>query len=215
MAFDQNQLNQIFQSTLGRAPTQQETSFLQPYIDQGTLSYAQAGQYLQSTPEAQQSRNSQQQNQYAGLLSQNNSQILSQAADAANASFAQNGRQFSSGQGNAVLQAGQQLAAQQSPLVAGNFQNNYANLDANYMGQGQNSLNRAYNLTDSNTDYGRQGAFYTRQSNDYQNLLRQQGTRGLQQGLMSLAGGGLGAGLGGIFGGLGGAKIGGGLGSLF
>jgi len=199
MAFDQKQLDQIFQSTLGRAPTQAETSFLQPYIDAGTLSYQQAGQYLQSTPEAQQSRNTQQQNQYQGLLTQNNSNILSQAADAANSSFAQNGRQFSSGQGNAVLQAGQQLAAQQSPLISGNFQNNYQNLNANYAGQGQDAMSRAYNLTDSNTAYSRGQAFYAQQSNDYQNLLRQQGTRGLQQGLINAGGNILGSAIGSLF----------------
>lgn len=186
MAFDQNQFNQIFQSTLGRAPTSAETSFLKPYIDQGTLSYQQAGQYLQSTPEAMSSRNNQQQNQYQGLLSQNNSQILSQAADAANSSFAQNGRQFSSGQGNAVLQAGQQLAAQQSPMVAGNFQNNYSNLNNAYQSQGSGALQRGYDLTDSANGYARSQALYTQQSNDYQNLLRQQNTMGLQQGLIGL-----------------------------
>lgn len=189
MAFDQGQFNGIFQQTLGRAPTQQETSFLQPYIDNGTLSYEQAGQYLQSTPEAMASRNNAQQGQYQNLLTQNNQAILGQAADAANASFAQNGRQFSSGQGNAVLQAGQQLAAQQSPMIAGNFQNNYNNLSSAYMNQGQDALSRAYNLTDSNTAYSRQLDMYQRQANDYQNLLRQQSTRGLQQGLIGLGGG--------------------------
>lgn len=184
MAFDQNQLNQIYQSTLGRAPTQQESSFLQPYIDSGVLSYQQAGQYLQGSPEAQQSRLGQQQNQYQGLLTQNNSQILGQAADAANASFAQNGRQFSSGQGNAVLQAGQQLASQQSPMIAQNYMNGQNSLNQNYASQGQGAISRAYNLTDSNTAYGRQQALYTQQSNDYQNLLRQKNTMGLQQGLI-------------------------------
>ena len=189
MAYDQNQINGIFSQVLGRNPTDAENQFLKSYVDQGFLQPYQIGQYLQSTPEAMSSRNNAQQNQYAGMLTQNNSQILGQAADAANASFAQNGRQFSSGQGNAVIQAGQQLAAQQSPMIAGNFQNNYNNLSSAYMNQGQDALSRAYNLTDSNTAYSRQLDMYQRQANDYQNLLRQQSTRGLQQGLIGLGGG--------------------------
>ncbi len=185
MAYNPAQLNQIFQSALGRTPTDAESQFLQPYLDSGVLSYQQAHQYLQGTPEAQQSRLGQQQNQFGSLLTGGNNQILGQAADAANASFAQNGRQFSSGQGNAVLQAGQQLAAGQSPLLAQNYMAGQQGLNAQYNGMGQDALSRAYNLTDSNTAYGRQQNMYFQQQNDFNNYLAGQQTRNMQAALFN------------------------------
>ena len=174
---------------MGRAPTQAESQFLQPYIDSGTLNYQQAAQYLQSTPEALQSRQKGQQSAFTGALTANNSSVLSQAADAANSSFAQNGRQFSSGQGNSVLQAGQQLAAAQSPMIAGNLAGQAGQLNSVFNQQGQSALQRNYDLTDSNTAYGRQMALNAQNWNNYQNLMRQQNTMGLQQ---QLIGGGMG-----------------------
>ncbi len=209
--FDQTQFNQVFQNALGRQPNQQEVAFLQPYIQNGTLNYQQAAQYLSSTPEALQSRLGQQQGQYQNLLTQNNGQILGQAADAANASFAQNGRQFSTGQGNSVIQAGQQLAASQSPMIANNYMAGQQGLNNAYSAQGQDALSRAYNLTDSNTAYQRGQAFYDRQSNDYQNQLRQRNTQGLQG---QLLGAGLGI-AGAYFGGPAGYAAGSSLGGLF
>ncbi len=185
MAYDQSQINQIFQSSIGRQGTDAEHKFFQPYVDAGTISPYQIGQYLQSTPEAMQSRLGQQQNQFGAILGQNNQQILGQAADAANASFAQNGRQFSSGQGNAVLQAGQQLASQQSPTLAAFYGQGQNALNNNFMSQGQDALSRAYNLSDSNTAYQRQQAFYNQQQNDYNNYLGGQQTRNMQGALFN------------------------------
>jgi len=204
MAFDQNQLNTVFQSTLGRAPTQQESDFLKPYIDNGTLSYDQAGKYLQSTPEFLQTQQKSQLGQYQGLLQQNNASILSQAADAANSSFAQNGRQFSTGQGNAVLQAGQQLAAQQSPMLASYYGGQAGGLNAAYNQQGQNSLMNAYNLTNDQLNYqrSRQMAEMGQNYNTSQNSVGNQFQRGLAGlGLGAISGGaqGLAAGIGSLF----------------
>lgn len=202
---DANQLSQAFQSTLGRAPTQAEIEMMAPYIQNGSMSYQQVAQYLQSTPEALQNRQTGQQAAYAGALTAGNNQILGQAADAANASYAQNGRQFSSGQGNSVLQAGQQLAAQQSPLLAGNLQGQQAALNNAYNTQGQNAWQNANNLTNSDTSYARQMALNSQNQNNYQNLMRQQATQGLQSQLLgaglSIGGMALGGPIGGMAGG--------------
>ena len=217
--YDQSAVNRIFQQALGRNGTDAEHQFLNPYVTAGTIDPYQIGQYLQGTPEAMQSRLGQQQSQFGNILQQNNGQILSQAADAANASFAQNGRQFSSGQGNAVLQAGQQLAAQQSPLLAQNYMAGQQGLNSQYMGQGQDALSRAYNLTDSNTAYQRQQDFYSRQQNDFNNYLNSQNRQNRQSmiggGIGSLIGGGIGAYLAPVGGGAAGAQAGGSIGGMF
>ncbi len=200
MAFDPNQLSTIFQSTLGRAPTAQESDFLKPYIDNGTLSYDQAGKYLQSTPEYLQTQQKGQLQNYQGLLQQSNADILGQAADAANASFAQNGRQFSTGQGNAVLQAGQQLAAQQSPMLAGYYGNQTNYLNDAYNTQGQNSLMNAYNLTNQATEFDRAKQMAVMGQN--YNTSRQSTGLALQRGLAGQVPGMLSGGLQGIGAGL-------------
>lgn len=208
--FDPAQLNTIFQSILGRSPTQQESDFLKPYIENDTLSYDQAGKYLQSTPEYLQTRQHGQLSQYQNLLQQNNASILSQAADAANSQFAQNGRQFSTGQGNAVLQAGQQLAAQQSPMIANYYQGQSEGLNQAYGEQGQNALFNAYNLTNQQRQYqnavelARMGQNYNTSQNST-GLAFQRGLAGILPGIFSAGAQGVGAGLaskaGALFGG--------------
>jgi len=214
MAYDQGQVDQIFNQYLGRSGTSAEHDFLKSYVDQGFLSPYQIGQYLQGTPEALQARQGQQLGQYQNLLTQNNGQVLKQAADAANASFAQNGRQFSSGQGNAVIQAGQQLAAQQSPMIAAFYGNNAVGLNNQYAQNGSDALSRAYGLQDSSTQFDRSKQLYGMEMNDYNNYLNAANARQRQQGFGSLIGAGLGAAVGGSFGGLPGAKLGAGLGSM-
>lgn len=185
MSYDQNAVDSMFQQHLGRAGTGAEHSFLQKYVDAGQLDPMQIGQYLQGTPEALASRLGKQQGQYQGLLTQNNNQILGQAADAANSSFAQNGRQFSSGQGNAVLQAGQQLASQQSPMIANFYGQGQQGLNDQYSQVGQGALQRAYNLQDQQTQWAREDSNYNRQQNDFNNYLKGQQTRNMQSGLMN------------------------------
>ena len=74
-----------------------------------------------------------------------NQQILGQAADAAQSQFAQQGRQWSSGQGNSILQAGQQLAAQQSPSIADFYANGRLGVLGNQYttGSGQRTFGQA------------------------------------------------------------------------
>ena len=188
MAYNRDSVNQIFQSSLGRAGTDAEHQFLQPYVDQGYISPYQIGQYLQGSPEATQTRMGQQQGQYADTLKQNNAQILGQAADAANGSFAQAGRQFSTGQGNSVIQAGQQLASEQSPMIANFYGNNAMGLNQQYAGQGQDALGRAYGLQDTYRQHEWDVQDYNRQQNDYNNYLNSANRRARGQALGSMGG---------------------------
>lgn len=185
--YDQNAVNQIFSQSLGRNATQAEHDFFKPYVEQGYLSPYQIGQYLGGTPEALQSRLGKQQQGFSDALTANNSKVLSQAADAANASFAQNGRQFSTGQGNAVLQAGQQLAAEQSPMIANFYGQGQQGLNDLYAGTGASALNRGYGLQDAYTQRAWQQEDYARQQADFGNYLNTQNRMNLQNGLWMAA----------------------------
>lgn len=196
MAWNRQDLTTAFQSALGREPSDSELAFLGPYLEAGHITPYEVGKYLQGTPEAQQSRLAQQQTAYSDILSKNNSTILNQAADAANSRFAQAGRQFSSGQTNSVIQAGQQLAAQQSPMLANFYGQGQYGLNQDYTSEGQGSLSRAYGLADQSRMRQWQLNDYDRQKNDYNDFLRGQQGRNLQSGLLSGAFGLAGAGIG-------------------
>jgi hypothetical protein len=182
--YNTSEIDQMFQQHLGRNGTSAEHSFLKDYIDQGVINPYQIDQYLQGTPEAMQSRMGQQGQQYQDLLAKNNQQILGQAADAANASFAQNGRQFSSGQGNAVIQAGQQLASQQSPAIAAFYGNNFNGLNQAYSGAGQGALQRAYGLQDANTQHAWDMQNFYMQKDATGDMLNTQNRQNFQNGLI-------------------------------
>lgn len=183
--YDAGAVDQMFNQMLGRPATKAEHDFLTPYVNNGQISNYEIGQYLQGTPEAQQARLGQQQGQFQNLLTQNNQQILNQAANTANGQFAQNGRQWSSGQGNSILQAGQQLASQQSPMIAQNYMAGQSGLNDLYSNYGNNALNRTYNLADSQTAYNRAMQSYYNQQNDFNNYLGGQQTRNMQSGLFN------------------------------
>src|SRR6185369_12587736 len=104
-----------FQAALGRDATPAEQSYFAPLISGGTMSPYQLQQYAAGTPEAQQAKLAGATRAYANTLGASNNYILGQAANQAQSQFAQAGRQYSTGQGNTILQAGQQLAATQSP----------------------------------------------------------------------------------------------------
>jgi len=148
MALTNEDIQAQFQQHLGRPATAAEMSQLMQYGSTGgiDLTAGDIGDILQSLPEYQKSQTNQIANQYAGNMTKYNDQILGRASDMANANFAENGRQWSSGQGNSVIQAGQQLAAQQAPDIAsfyangqmGQLQNQYnLGMNARQFGQGQ------------------------------------------------------------------------------
>jgi len=211
-AVDHGRIGQELQNALGRPATQDEIDQYSKYIQTGDLQYGDIGRIVQGLPEAQQARLAQQQGQYQNLLTANNQSVLNQAAATANGQFAQNGRQWSSGQGNSILQAGQQLAAQQSPMIANFYGQGQMGLNSAYQSAGQDTLQRAYNLTDSRTAYNRSLLGYQTQRNDYGTDLSNQRAYNRGQAFNQLVGGGIGAAVGSL-GGPAGAQIGAGLGS--
>lgn len=219
MAYDQTQLDQIFNQALGRNGTDAEHTFLKSYVDQGFISPAEIGHYLSGTPEALKNRLAQQQDQFGGILSQGNGQILSDAAKAANAQFAQNGRQFSTGQTAQTLQAGQQIAAQQSPLLAQFYGQGQQGLNDSYYQQSAGALNWARNQAEEYKQRQWSIEDYYRQKNDYDSYLNSANNRAKWGAVGSLAGAGLGAYLGGpkgrMLGAAVGSQAGGSLGSLW
>jgi hypothetical protein len=202
MAYDRDSLDQIFRQALGRPLTDSEEQFLKPYIDQGFISHAQIGQQG-----------------FQNALTAGNQQILGDAAKAADSSFAQMGRQYSTGQGNAVIQAGQQLAAQQAPLLGQFYGQNQQGLNDQYANFGMSQLQRGYDKADSETAFQRQQQMYFQQQND--GYMNQQNKQNRTNALIGLGGAALGAAAGGLLpggsalGALVGAKVGGGLGGVF
>ena len=163
----------------------------------------QLNQYLQGTPEAQQARLTQQTGQMSQALGANDNLILGKAADAANASFAENGRQGSTGQSNSVLQVGQNLAADRNNQLAQFYGNGLNAIQGQYAGQNQQVTGRQQSLQDYNTQRANQLSDYYLQQNDYNNALNGQQTRNMQSALLggafSLGGAALGAyGMGGF-----------------
>lgn len=195
--YDPSAINEQFQSSLGRDATDAEHGFFKPYVEGGFLSPYQIGQYAQGTPEAQQTRLQQYGKQFGDTLGQYDQTILGRAADTANAQFADNGRQWSSGQGNSILQAGQNLAMDRNQALAGFYGNGYQGLMSQFGNQSQGMLNRGYQKQDLQQQRDWQLQDYYLQQNDFNNYLRGQNVRNQQSavtsGLFSLGSAGIGA----------------------
>jgi hypothetical protein len=217
--YNQSDIDQLFQQFLGRTGTSDEHSFLSGYVKKNYISPYEIGQYLQGTPEAQGSRLKQYGQQYSDALGAQDTAILGRAADAANGTFAQQGRQFSTGQGSAVLQAGQQLAQDRNSSLAAFYGGGYQNLMGSYENQGQGALDRAYGLKDAYRQHAWDLQTYGMQQNDFNNYLNATNRMNRQQGfgsaIGSIGGGIAGAYFGGPLGAGVGAKAGGSLGGLF
>lgn len=184
-AYNPEEIDNIYQQNLGRKATPQEHDFFKPYVEQGSLSPYQIGQYAQGTPEAQQSRLGQYGGQYENFLARNDKTILGRAADVAQGQFAENGRQFSTGQGNAILQAGENLAMNRDSMLSNFYGSGYKSLMGQYAGQSQDAMNRGFGLSDIQNQRGYDMGNYYLQQNDYNNYLKGQNTRNLQEALIS------------------------------
>lgn len=215
--YDPNAINQLFQQYLGRYANDSELKFLEPYVKNGYITPYEIGQYIQGTPEAQAPRLEQYGQKYAGQLTSQNNQILDQAAKSINGNFAELGRgSGSSGMGNSLLQAGQQLAAQQAPSIAQFYGGGYGNLLGQYQGNGAAALDRGYGLKDAYRQHAWDVENFGLQQNAYNDYLNSANRRARNGAWGSFIGGGLGAAIGGFVpgGGMAGAKLGAGLGSM-
>ena len=178
------QINLLFEQFLGRYPTKAEYESLKPLISGGQMTPMQLGQYLQGSPEAQETRLGQYGQQYERQLGANDEAILKRAADTTSSQFAQQGRQFSSGQGNSILQAGQQLAERRRADLADFYGQGLKSIMGQYGSQGQGAQARAYQVQDRERERGYDLSDYYLQQNDFNSYLRGQSTRNMQSALM-------------------------------
>jgi len=202
------QVSQVFQSALGRAPTQDELSHFGALMASGQDAY-QVQQALQQTQEYQNTQNTNFQNQLQGQLQQSNAtyfnQYIAPQLQAQNAMSGQapGSTALSAQLSQAALQQNQGLQNFLAGVTAQNYQNSTANATNQYnqlMGQqyGLQNANVSNALQNNayNQQWGNQLALYNQQQQAYNNYLSQYGKRSGLQGIGSLAGGLLGAGIG-------------------
>lgn len=168
------QLDIQFQRILGRAPTSDELSYFQKFIDAGELQNEEIGQILQSTPEFQQAQLQKNTADFGQRLQANDQQILQQGSDIAGAQatsrFAGLGRPNSSALAASVFgQTGKlasSLAQNRQSALADFYGRGLQQNAALGAQQGQNSLNRGYGLRDETRRRGYEIEDYYRQKND-------------------------------------------------
>lgn len=146
----QSIINQIFQTHLGRAPTQSEMTGFQSALSSGVIDATGLSLFIQGSSQAMQNQIPGQTQQFADTLQKQNSNILGQGFDKAQQQFALQGRQGSSGLGSAFAQVAGNLAGQQSSQVAqfqGQLQQNAQNPNQygnQYLGNQQNIQNQQF-----------------------------------------------------------------------
>ncbi len=155
-----------FMSVLGRAPTQDEISYFQKFIDDSQLAPHEVGQVLQSTPEYQQSQLQKNTDQFGERLNAQNGAILDQAGAAINSRFAGLGRPNTSAMGASLMQAGGQLAQQRQGALASFYGQGLQNNAALGAQQGQQALQRGYDIRTEGRQRQYQIQDYYRQKND-------------------------------------------------
>jgi hypothetical protein len=223
-----DQVNQQFQSLLGRDATADEKNHFGALIASGQDPY-QVQQALQQTQEYQNTANTKFQNQLQNQLQGSNSTYFNQyIMPDIQARAAQSGRSLdasgvNSQLANAALQQNQGLQNFLAQTTAQNYQNSTANASNQY----NNLMSQQYGLQNANVSSGlanqaanqqyNQGLnMYQLQQQSYNNYLNQYGKRnsGLGGAIGTVAGGALGA-FGGPQGAALGASLGGSVGSAF
>lgn len=171
---ENNSLEGQFQSTLGRAPTEDELAFFNRFITEGSLQPHEIGQILQGTPEFQRTQLNQNTNALDSRLQASDNQALQYGADVAGAKaqsrFAGLGRPNSSALAASVFGQTGQMAnnlAQQRQSALASFYGNGLQKNMNAYGdQAQTPLARGYGLRDETRQRNYQIEDYYRQSND-------------------------------------------------
>lgn len=200
-----NQVTQAFQSTMGRAPTSDELSHFGALMASGQDAY-QVQQALGQTQEAQNTANTNFQNQLQGQLQQSNSTYFNQfIAPSLQAQNAQSGQ--APGSSALTAQLSQAALMQNQGLqnfLASTTAQNYQNSTANANNQYQQLMGQQYGLQNANVTsgiqnqqnnqaYNQQLNLYQMQQQAYSNYLNQYGKRnGLASGLSGALQGGLG-----------------------
>lgn len=208
-----DEINQLFQSTYGRAASQDELNHFGSALASGTQDKYQLQQFLQQQPEYQNKQNaSMRANLSTELASGDQKYFQSNILPSIQQAYAKQGRSFDSsgfqsaatqsaqGQNNARAQYIAQLGAQQYGTTQENAYNDYANQVSQQQhltnagtsalySQSQGVLNRANELGDFNT-----------QSQLYNQYLAKYGKRGMSPAQGAISGGATGASTGAAFG---------------
>jgi hypothetical protein len=220
-----DQVNQIFQSNLGRAATADEKTHFGASIASGQDPY-QVQQALQQTQEYQNTQNANFQNKLQGQLQGSNSTYFNQyiapdiAAQNAQAGRTQDSSGYQAQLANAALQQNQGLQTYLAGVTAQNYQNSTANAQNQYQGL----MSQQYGLQNAgvsntlanqagNTQYQRNMDMYRQQQQSYSDYLNSYGKTNRNQNILTGAAGGASAGAafgpwGAAIGGVGGGLLG-------
>ena len=166
-------LNGLYQQHLGRDITQAEYN----YFDEkkSMMQGIDISSLIAGHPEAQSRRLGQYGQQYAGQLAANDQQILNQAGQAIGGSFSEMGRGAgSSGMGNAMIQAGQNLAMDRNSQLASFYGQGYGNVMGQYGNERSGDIGQYYGNLAMDRQYNYDKELYGRQQNDYNNYFKQQ-----------------------------------------
>lgn len=217
-------VNQMFQSQLGRAASQDELDHFGSLLASGTTDPYQLQQFLQQQPEYQTKQNDQMRQGLSKQMASNDQrQFSEQILPGIQQAYAKQGRSFdSSGFQNAATQSAQaqntqregflnNLSAQQYGGVQDRAYQDYANQVANQQNLTNSGIQAQYAGVQGVQNRGNQIGDYNTQASAYNDYLAKYGKR--NNGLGGLIGSVAGAGIGGYFGGTAGAQLGSSLGN--
>lgn len=217
-------INQLFQSQLGRAASQDELDHFGSLLASGTTDPYQLQQFLQQQPEYQNKQNEQMRTGLSGQMASNDRrQFQEQILPGIQQNFAKQGRSFdSSAFANSAAQAAQQQNTQREGFLNNLTAQQYGGVQdrayqdyANQVSQQQNMMNSGiqaqYAGIQNVQNRGNMIGDYNTQASAYNDYLARYGKR--NNGLGGLLGGLAGAGVGGYLGGTKGAELGWGIGN--
>ncbi len=203
-------INQMFQSSLGRAATQDELNHFGSLLASGTTDSYQLQQFLQQQPEYAQKQDTEFQNKLSGQLQGFDKQYFGEKIlPSIQEAYAKQGRSFdSSAFANSATQSAQgqntereqylaQLSASQYGGRQQNAYNDYANMVANQQNLTNQGINAQYTGVQRTQDRINQISDYNTQAQAYNQYLAKYGKRSNAGGIGALIGGG--AGIAGAF----------------
>lgn len=180
MADNRQSVAQQFMSILGRQASGEELSYLTKFLDDGDLSAAEVGQFLQSTPEYQDALLKKQGGEYSQMLAQGDEAALGQAQGVITSNLARAGRSGSSALQSGLAQAAGGLAQRRQSALAEFYGRGLRNNAGMTATMGQGALNRGYGLRDERRQRNYSIEDYYRQKNDYEDAKNaSSGFRGL------------------------------------
>ena len=199
-----DQVNQVFQSQLGRDATGDEVNHFGSLFASGNLDSYQMQDFLKGTPEYQNTQDKQFRTDLSGELQKSDQSFFDRAKQSVMSQFMQNGTGNSSALDSALVDLMGQIQSKRSDYLAnlsaqqygsnknlalsnyGNTMDQYLN-DKNYnRGLSQNTMDQYMNRSNELVDYNRQMQDYMNYANSYNP--RNNGLAGMGSGALSGAG---------------------------